>query len=88
MNRNQTKKKQVKPEKLSQTEKLIQTGKPIQTEKIESNQFEPVFVLKNRTKPKPVSLNRFRFFLKNFSLVIFLDKNQTKLKIITSNRTY
>jgi hypothetical protein len=42
--------------------------KPSQTE---SNQFEPVFVLKNRTEPKPVGLNRFRFFLNFFSLVIF-----------------
>jgi hypothetical protein len=38
------------------------------------------------TERKPVSVNRFRFgfgFLN--SLVIFLDKNQTEPKIITSN---
>jgi hypothetical protein len=29
--------------------------------KIEPNQFESVFILKNWTEPKPVSLNRFRF---------------------------
>jgi len=34
--------------------KLSQTGKT------EPNQFEPVFVLKNRIKPKPVGLNWFR----------------------------
>jgi hypothetical protein len=31
------------------------------TEKTEPNQFELVFVLKNRTEPKPVGLNLFRF---------------------------
>jgi hypothetical protein len=38
--------------------------KPSQTRKTEPNQFEPVFVLKqsNRIEPKPVGLNRFRFF--------------------------
>jgi hypothetical protein len=35
--------------------------KPSQTEKTEPNWFEQVFVFKNQTKPKPVSLNRFRF---------------------------
>jgi hypothetical protein len=37
--------------------------KPSQTKKTEPNRFEPVFVLKNRTEPKSVGLNRFRFFL-------------------------
>jgi hypothetical protein len=36
-------------------------SKPSQTEKTKSNQFEPVFILKNRTEPKPVSLNQFGF---------------------------
>jgi hypothetical protein len=34
---------------------------PSQTEKTELKRFEPVFALKNRTEPKPVGLNRFRF---------------------------
>jgi hypothetical protein len=29
-------------------------SKPNQTEKTESNRFEPIFVLKNRTEPKSV----------------------------------
>jgi len=45
-----------KPEK-----KPSQTGKTEQTKKTEPNRFEPVFVIKNRTEPKPVDLNRFRF---------------------------
>jgi hypothetical protein len=36
-------------------------AKTEKTEKTEPNRFEPVFVLKNRTEPKPVGLNRFRF---------------------------
>jgi hypothetical protein len=64
-----------KPEKPSQTRK-----KPSQ------NLFEPVFVLKNRTEPKPVGLIRFRFFLNNFGLVtFFIYKNRTEPKMITSN---
>jgi len=35
------------------------------------NRAKPVFVQKNQTKPKPVGLNRFRFFLKKFGLVTF-----------------
>jgi hypothetical protein len=35
--------------------------KPSKTKKTKSNQFEPVFVQKNRTEPKPV-LVRFCFF--------------------------
>jgi hypothetical protein len=54
--------------------------KPSQTKKTEPNRFEPVFSLKNRTEPKPVGLNRFRFFFfkKKFGLVIFFDKNRTE----------
>jgi hypothetical protein len=36
------------------------------------------FVLKNRTEPKLVGLNRFWFFLKKFGLVIFFYKNRTE----------
>jgi len=80
-NPNRKEKKRVKTEKT----KL----KPSQTEKTESNRFELVFILKNQTKPNrnqlvPV-LIRFRFFLKKINLVIFLNKNQTKQKITTSN---
>jgi hypothetical protein len=53
------------------------------TGKNERNRFEPVFIQKNRTELKPAGLNRFRFFLKNFNLIIFFDKNQTEQKIIT-----
>ena len=51
-------KNRAKPKKTSQTEK------PSQTKKTEPNRFEPVFVLKNRTEPKSIGLNRFRFFYK------------------------
>jgi len=37
------------------------------TGKTEPNRFEPVFSLKNRTEPKPVGLNRFRFGFSFFS---------------------
>jgi len=47
-----------KPSQTGKTkQKSSQTGK-----KTEPNWFELVFILKNRTKPKPVSLNRFRCF--------------------------
>jgi hypothetical protein len=39
----------------------IQKKKLSQTEKTKINRFEPVFVFKNQTKPKPVGLNLFRF---------------------------
>jgi hypothetical protein len=64
------KKKLIKPIKIlkksiSFGKKPSQTGKkPSQTEKIEPKRFELVFVLKNRTEPKPVGLTWFRFFLK------------------------
>jgi len=68
---NRTEPKQKKPEKPepnqenpSQIEpKPSQIGKTeSKPEKTEPNRFELVFVLKNRTEPKPVGLNRFRFF--------------------------
>jgi hypothetical protein len=62
-----TEKTEPKPNK-----KQSQTGKkPSQTKKTEPNQFEPIFVLKNR-----IETNRFEpvsVFLKKFSLItIFL----------------
>jgi hypothetical protein len=33
-----------------------------ETKKTKPNRFEPVFVLKNQTKLKPIGLNRFWFF--------------------------
>ena len=54
--------------------KLSQTGK-----KLSQNRVKPVFILKNQTKPKPVGLNRFRFFLKKISVwFFFFYKNRTE----------
>jgi hypothetical protein len=51
-------------------------------EKTEPNRFEPVFVQK--TEPKPVGLNRFRFFKKkNRFGYFFFNKNRTEPKMIT-----
>jgi len=72
--KNRTVKKMIKPIKiLKKRTGLVRFGfgfislKPKnQTEpnrkKTKPNQFEPVFVLKNRTEPNPVDLNQFRFF--------------------------
>jgi hypothetical protein len=51
--------------------------KQIKPEKTEPNWFEPVFILKNRTKLKPVGLNRFWFglFFKKINLIIYFYKN-------------
>jgi hypothetical protein len=60
-----------KPNPTQTGKKRSQTKKSSQTEKTESNRFEPVFVLKNRTKTgrfEPVSV----FFFYNFGLVIFI----------------
>jgi hypothetical protein len=63
--------------------------KTSQTEKNEPNRFELVFALKNRTEPKPVGLNRFRFgfgfFLnkKIFDLVIFFIKTKPNRTVNT-----
>jgi len=65
-----------KPEIKKNKKKSSQTGKNrANQKKIEPSQFEPVFILKNRTEPKPVGLNRFHFFLKQFNLIIFFNKN-------------
>jgi hypothetical protein len=73
-NRNRTEKTGKKPSQTGKTES--NRKKPSQTE---PNRFEPVFLLKNRTGPKPVGLNWFRFFFFiNFGLIIFFDKNKTK----------
>ena len=86
-NRTQTKKKPEKPQKKpSQNEKTKSNRKnrakkkpkkPSQTGK---NQAKPVFLLKNQIEPKPVGLNRYRFFLIWFGY-FFLKK--TKPKMIT-----
>jgi len=66
-------------------QKNWKTGKKKPWKKTEPNQFEPVFVLKNRTELKPVGWNWFRFFLKKNSvwLFFFLYKNRTEPKMIT-----
>jgi hypothetical protein len=61
---------------------------PNPNKKNKKNRAKPVwsgFVMKNRTEPKPVGLNRFRFFKKYifFGIVFFFNKNRTELKIIT-----
>jgi hypothetical protein len=58
---------QAKPEK--NRVKLKNRAKP----KYQAKLVWTGFVQKNRTKPKPVGLNRFRFvfILKNFDLIIF-----------------
>jgi hypothetical protein len=54
-------KNRAKIEKPSQNQ--AKTGKNrAKTEKTKPKQFKPVFILKNRTEPKPVGLNWFRFF--------------------------
>jgi hypothetical protein len=79
-----------KSKKLNRTEPKPEKNRA-KTGKTEPNQFEPVFSLKNRTKPKPVGLTRFsvrfRFFFKKkkFGLVTFFDKNRIEPKMITSN---
>ena len=76
LNRTQTEKNSSQTgKKSSQTEKLRKIGK---------NRVKPVFVLKNQTELKPVSLNRFQFLFifKKFNLINFFYKNQTKSKII------
>ena len=62
-----------KPETKKTEPNRTQIKKPSQNRKIEPNQFEPVFIKKNRTEPKPVGLNQFWFFF-NFNLIIFLIK--------------
>ena len=52
---------------------------------------KPEKSIQNRKKPrKPsqIGLTQFRFFLKNFGLVIFFDKNRTEPKIIIHTRGY
>ena len=52
--------------------------------------LEPVFILKNRIEPNRTEIGRFElvsvFFKKNFSLIIFFNKNQIEPKMITSNK--
>jgi hypothetical protein len=74
-------KPKTEPRPKKNKKKTSQTGKkPSQTKKTKPNRFCP----KNRTEPKPVGLNRFRFFLKKFGLVTFLFyKSRTEPKMIT-----
>jgi hypothetical protein len=54
------------------------------TEPNRKNRAKPVFVLKNRTEPKPVGLNQFRLFFFLISVwLLFFDKNRTEPKMIT-----
>ena len=61
--------KKTKPNQNQKTQKKKKRAKPVKNlakpEKTESNRFEQVFVLKNRTEPKPVG------FKKKFGLVTF-----------------
>jgi hypothetical protein len=62
--------------------------KPNLTKKIKSNQFASVFILKNQTKPKLISLNRFRlgfnfFFFFKFNCK-YNQKNDMETSIIAS----
>jgi len=59
------------------------------TEKTKPNQFELVFVLKNQTKLKFISLNWFRFGFGFFNSVwLFFYENQTEPKINTPSYHY
>jgi len=63
-------KNRAKIEKPSQNQ--AKTGKNrAKTEKTKPKQFKPVFILKNRTEPKPVGLNWFRFFKKKIQFNYF-----------------
>jgi len=68
--------------KTKKTELNKKTSKKaeLNRDKTESNQFEPVFILKNRTKPKPVGLKRFqfRFFLNSVWLLFLIKIEQNK----------
>ena len=75
----------LKLKKQNRTKKNRAKTKPNQ--KTEPNRFEPVFILKNRTEPKPVGLNRFRFdfgfFIKKKEIrfvFFFLIKNEPNRK--------
>jgi len=65
----------------SNKKKPNQTGKNRVKPKNKPNQFELVFILKN--KPKPVGLNRFWFFYKKIRFDYFFYKNWIEPKIIT-----
>jgi hypothetical protein len=76
----------LKPKNLNRT--LTEKTRKKNRAKLEKNRasrFEPVFFQNNRTEPKPVGLNRFRFFFKKtgFGNFFFIYKNGTKQKMIT-----
>jgi hypothetical protein len=69
----------LKPKKSNRTEPKPEKNwaKPeknrAKLKKTEQNWFEQVFVLKNRTEPKPAGLNRFRFrFFLNKKILVWL----------------
>jgi hypothetical protein len=83
----------MKPKKLNRAQtgkKPSQIKKPSKTEKTEpnrvktkpnrKNQAKPVFIQKNRTEPKPVGLNRFRFLKKIQFIYFFLIKTKSNRK--------
>ena len=60
LNRTEPKPKKIRKNPSQTKPKPSQTKpKSSQTKKTESNRFEPVFLLKNRTESKPIGLNRF-----------------------------
>jgi hypothetical protein len=70
--------------KSSQTRK--KPGQNRKTRAKPKNRAKPVwtsFCPKNRTKSKPVDLNRFRFFKKKSVWLLFFYQNWTEPKIIT-----
>jgi len=66
-NRTKFKSKKTEPNRQKIVPKPKNQAKPEKTEpnqKTKPNMFKPVYVLKNRTQSKPVSLNQFGFFFK------------------------
>jgi hypothetical protein len=60
---NRTEPKPKKPSQTEKTEPKQKNGaKPEKNRARSKNRVKPVFVLKNRTEPKPVGLNWFWFF--------------------------
>jgi hypothetical protein len=58
--------------------------KPNRTEKTKKNRAKSVWTgfFFQKTEPKPVGLNRFRFFFLNSVWLLFFYKNRTKPKMI------
>jgi hypothetical protein len=66
-----TEKTEPNPNRKKPEKNRAKPKKPSKTEKTKQNRFEPVFVQKNRTEPKPVDLNRFWFLLKKIRFSYF-----------------